>query len=152
MRITGPKLNYFYTAMDCMLFSIKYKDTYVKGLAEGVPLFLSHPITIWRSRLVLALIKPVFNTHRKISSECSQFYDTRPNLSITITMQGLRSTPIHRDLNLHHDRMLVDLRPAAVFSHHRGRAAVPHIPLSGCHRTSQVIRPTYRCPCPKDLR
>jgi hypothetical protein len=21
-----------------------------------------------------------------------------------------------------------------------------------CHRTSQGIRPTYRCPCPKDLR
>jgi hypothetical protein len=22
----------------------------------------------------------------------------------------------------------------------------------GCHRTSQGIRPTYRCPCPEDLQ
>jgi hypothetical protein len=25
------------------------------------------------------------------------------------------------------------------------------IPKKNCHGTSQGIRPTYRCPCPKDL-
>jgi hypothetical protein len=37
-----------------------------------------------------------------------------------------------------------------LLEHPKTKGAVIHAEV--CHETSQVIRPTYICPCPKDLR